>query len=240
MNPDLASEIARLRALNLSPKQIARKLALRPAEVSEILRSLAADSTLASREKGALPALDRCLINEKAAQQLLGSPKAGLIGLGQSQTSENQGLDGLAEIIVLRKERNNYLLCLYLVDYWCLGVKNAVEPRKLDQMKCQALIRQSSTRFNQDFQEISLEQAQAIIFGAVDYAAKLGLQPHPDYEKAKAHLGEPLENLPRIEFGRQGKPCYVAGPYDNSQRIIAKLQETAGAGNFNYFVPFEL
>jgi hypothetical protein len=81
-------------------------------------------------------------------------------------------------------------------------------------------------------------QAQAVIFGAIDYAAKFGLQPHRDFEKAKAHLGEPREDYPPIEFGRDGKPFFVAGPYDNALAILARLRTIAGEGNFGSITPF--
>jgi DNA-binding CsgD family transcriptional regulator len=46
MDAELEQEIYRLRALNLAPKQIARKLSLRPAEVSDIIRRQAQASGL--------------------------------------------------------------------------------------------------------------------------------------------------------------------------------------------------
>ena len=54
--------------------------------------------------------------------------------------------------------------------------------------------------------------------------------------KAKEHLGQPSENLLAIEFGRKGKPFYVSGPYDNPDKIVAKLRETVGEGNFDYLM----
>ena len=49
-------------------------------------------------------------------------------------------------------------------------------------------------------------------------------------------LGQPSENLLPIELGRQGKPFYVSGPYDNSDKIVASLRETVGEGNFDYLM----
>ncbi len=146
----------------------------------------------------------------------------------------------MAQIFVTRVEKNKYLVCSYLVDYWCLGVKNVLGPRKLDRTKYEAMVEKSYAKFNQDYREISLEQARAIILGAVEYASKLGLKPHPDFEAAKAHLGKPSEQLLPIEFGRGGEPFYVSGPYDNPEGIIAKLQETVGEENFKYITHLPL
>ena len=235
MSPEEIQEITRLRGLNLTPKQIARKLGLRPAEVNGVLRQQAGERAITRRAQGELAPLERCLINEKAARRLLETKKKrGWFGLGRGSEEAPDGVGGLAQIFVTRVEGNQYLVGSYLVDYWCLGVKNALKPRKLNRTKYEAMVKKAYAKFHQDYREITLSQAQAIIFGAVEYAQKLGLKPHRDWSKAKEHLGQPPENLRPIEFGRQGKPFYVSGPYDNPHQIVAKLRESVGDGNFDY------
>ena len=236
MSPEEIQEITRLRALNLSPKQIARKLGLRPAEVNGLLRQQAEEGAINRRALGELAPLERCLINEKAAQRLLLTEKKGWFGNWRGSSEAPDGVGGLAQIFVTRVEGNQYLVGSYLVDYWCLGVKNVLGPRKLNRTKYEAMVEKTYSKFQQDYREITLEQARAIIFGAVEYAQKLGLKPHRDWSKAKDHLGQPSESLLPIEFGRKGKPFYVSGPYDNSDKIIAKLRETVGEGNFDYLM----
>ncbi len=46
---------------------------------------------------------------------------------------------------------------------------------------------------------ITLEQAQAIVFGAIDYAADLGFKPHKDFQKTKKHLGT-WNGQPKLTF----------------------------------------
>jgi transcriptional regulator with XRE-family HTH domain len=233
MTPEQTQEIIRLRALNLSPKQIARKLGLRPAEVSAWLKNQAEEVSLSRRERGELAPWEQCLINEIAARQLLEPKKKGWFSRKKEGVLSDKGAEGLAEILVTRVEGNQYLVAMYLVDYWCLGVKDASRPLKLNRQKYEALIKKIYAPFQSGTREITLEEAQSIIFGSVDYAAQLGLKPHRDFEAAKAHLGKPPEKLLPIEFGREGKPCYVSGPYDNPERILAKLRETVGEGNFD-------
>ncbi len=236
MSPEQVQEIIHLRALNLSPKQIARKLSLRPAEVNELLRQQAEGVAITRRAQGELALLERCLINEKAAQRLLETKKKGWFGAKWGSEEAPDGVGGLAQIFVTRVEGNQYLVASYLVDYWCLGVKNVLGPRKLNRTKYEALVKKTYSKFQQEYREITLEQAQAIIFGAVEYAQKLGLKPHRDFSKAEEHLGQPSENLLSIEFGRNGQPFYISGPYDNPHKIIAKLRETVGEGNFDYLM----
>jgi hypothetical protein len=179
--------------------------------------------------------LNHTIQNENAARQLLEPAKKELFAQKKPDGIDD-GIGGLAEVFVTRVENNRYLVCSYLVDYWCLGVKNTFGPRKLDRLKYESLLQKVSSRFGQDLREITLEQAQAIILGAVDYAAGLGLKPHADFEKSQAHLGSRLPQLPSVEFGRNGKPYYISGPYDNPDKIIATLRERVEEGNFDYLM----
>lgn len=43
--------------------------------------------------------------------------------------------------------------------------------------------------FSDGYEEISLDQAQAIVYDAIDYANKLGFEPHKDFQQTKNHLG---------------------------------------------------
>lgn len=224
MTPEIRQEITQLRERNLSPKQIARKLGLKPAEVSAVIQTQAQAAADLRAEKGELPPLKYCLINTQAAEHLLDRAGHG--------KEEDEG--GLAQIFLVRVEGSRLWMSSFLVDYWCLGIKQTFGPRRMDTRKCEHMIQDFSQRFNQKFREISLEQAQSIIFGAVDYAAKCGFKPHADFEQSKAHLGTPTEPLLKIEFGCNGKPLYVSGPYDNSAWILRTLQQHVGEGNFDF------
>ncbi len=121
------------------------------------------------------------------------------------------------------------------MDYWCLGVKNALV-KKCDRPKYEYLLSQTANAFGEELQAISVEEVQAIVYGAIDYAASLGFPPHPDFEDAKTCLGPRAAQLQPIEFGRSGKPFYCSGPYDNAQKVIQTLRQNVGEGNFEYMV----
>ncbi len=93
-----------------------------------------------------------------------------MFGLRWGSEEAPDGVGGLAQIFVTRVDGNQYLVASYLVDYWCLGVKNALGPRKLNRTKYEAMVKKTYSQFQQDYREITLEQAQAILFGAVEYA----------------------------------------------------------------------
>jgi hypothetical protein len=231
MTPEQTQEISRLRALDLSPKQIARQLGLRPTEVTAFIKAQATEIEVSRTLRGELAPLEGCLIDAGTARKLLKLQKGNeLVNYLDSDAEDG---DGLTQIVVTRVEKKRYIACLYLVDCLCLGVKDAMGPRKLDYFGYQNLVNHIYGSTDRQYCEISLEQAQAIVFGAVDYARKLGFEPHADFEAAKVNLGAKLENLPEIEFGIDGKPFYISGPYDNPNAVIAKLNASVGEGNYD-------
>ncbi len=225
MTPEQIQEISRLRSLNLSPKQIARNLKLRPAEVTEIIRQQAATLALVRAERGEVAPLYNCLTNLSVA---------GILASDAPKFTGN--LNGFAQVFITRIDRQKLVVCSYLVDYWCLGVKDALKPKKMDRLEYEAMIKLMSHTFSEDFAEITLAQAQSIVFGAVDYAAGLGFEPHPDFEQAKSNLGVRPDYLTPIEFGKDGKPYYINGPYDQPSRVISKLNQSVGIGNYDYLI----
>ncbi len=80
-----------------------------------------------------------------------------------------------------------------------------------------------------------LDLAQQLVFGAVDYARGLGFEPHPDYADVVAHLGDPVGRCD-IEFGRDGMPFFVQGPYDDARRVLQTLDASVGPGNYHFLV----
>jgi hypothetical protein len=225
MTPEQIQEIIRLRSLNLSPKQIARSLNLRPAAVTEIIRNQAATLALDRAERGEVAPLHNCMVNDSVAEILeTDAPKF------------TANLNGFAQVFIARIDRQKLIVCSYLVDYWCLGVKNALGPKKMDRHEYEIMLESTADHFDEGFSEITLEQAQSIVFGALDYATGLGFDPHPDFAQAQPHLGPRPEKLIPIEFGKDGKPYYVNGPYDNADQIAATLNQSVGKGNYNYLI----
>ncbi|MBE9062172.1 hypothetical protein [cf. Phormidesmis sp. LEGE 11477] len=44
------------------------------------------------------------------------------------------------------------------------------------------------------------------------------------------------DDLPTLEFGKDGKPLYVNGPYDNADKVIKTLEKSVGKGNYDYLL----
>ncbi len=225
MTPEQTQEILQWRDRKLSAKEIARQMSLRPAEVNAFLREHYEQNPIAKT----LAPLVGCFINRTTALQLLSNDPA---LIKKSQQNERSGL---GQVLVVRCENHQYIVTSYLIDYWCLGVKDALL-KKGDRQKYLMLVEHSKNLFQEDLEEISLHQAQSIVFGAVDYAANLGFQPHADFERAKENLGPKLDGLLPVTFGLDGKPSYIAGPHDNPEKIMQTLKSKVGVGNFEYTI----
>lgn len=143
---------------------------------------------------------------------------------------------GLANITLSRRQPDGALIFgVYLVDVLCLGVKNTF---------CNADF--SMSRYRIDLVErvyrdddpipCSPDLAHHIIYGAIDFARQFGFEPQRDFTLSQCVLEErgSLELVEDIEFGREGKPLFIAGPDDNVPRILKQLESTAGRGHFDF------
>jgi hypothetical protein len=229
---DLLDKVGELRNDGHTPKDIARALGLRPGEVAPLVRAVASERGGAGVETdGQL--LVGCWVNQGWSTRLtvaghpdwpIGTPSA--VGFG-----------GLATAVVARAARSGgrASVCTMLVDSFCLGVKDAIPPRKLAGEKLAPFLRQSFGAYDRPPIEAPLELVQDLVYGAVEYARGLGFRPHPDFQACRAHLGE-RTGPSAITFGEDGKPLYISGPYDDANRVVRPLERSVGQGNYHFIV----
>ncbi len=235
-------EILKLRALDLTPKQIARKLGIKVSEVNATIQNQAEQTTLDRLAKGELDSVYQCLASENLIQLLskfspTNSIKNLLTKIIPVKNDDNINR-GLGLVLIAREARYNQItFSSYLLDIWCLGVKDAIAPRTIDRIKFEEVVEGLFNLFPGKPQQVPLEVAQGLIFGACEYAESLGFKPHKDFEKTRLHTGE-WDGIKRIEFGRNGKPCYVSGPHDNPEKIMETLKKSCGEGNFDFMAGF--
>ncbi len=145
---------------------------------------------------------------------------------------------GLAVVVVARRQPDgNIIFGNYLVDRYCLGLKNtyyeADVPRS--QFRSQVLPRLTP---ESSPEPISPALAHEIVYGGIEYAAQLGFRPQRDWRLSQFVL-DPPEAHPRtgqVEFGYQGQPLFISGPYDNVDAIRRQLDRTAGPGNYHFLI----
>jgi hypothetical protein len=138
--------------------------------------------------------------------------------------------DGIGYMITARQESTGGLVfALFLVDVFCLGVKNAFW-RAGSRSDLDNFIEQLET--SQKMRAITPACLVKIVRGAVEYAQSFGFVPHPDYRHASILLDgiDPSCCPNRFEFGRDGRPFYIQGPNESLAQATAISQRVENAG----------
>jgi len=144
------------------------------------------------------------------------------------------GAQGLVSVLITRQERYGRVrLCGWLVDVWCLGVKDVVGPRVTDERRAAEFTRSYFAAYQAPPLQAPVELARHLVFGAVAYARSLGFEPAPGFQATTGHLG-PWTGPSAIGFGRNGKPFFVQGPHDNAAAILTTLERSVGPDNFHF------
>lgn len=148
---------------------------------------------------------------------------------------------GIGSLLISRSLPDHKVAyAVFLLDVFCLGVKNAmfgVTSRQQYQEGLLANLKDHGARTR-----ISPAHARKLIEDSVAYALQMGLYPHRDYEAASRIFADidATSCTETFVFGKDGKPLFVAGPHDSRekcQRIMAALAEHCGEGSYHYLMP---
>ncbi|MFK7775112.1 MAG: hypothetical protein AB8F94_23425 [Saprospiraceae bacterium] len=142
---------------------------------------------------------------------------------------------GLAQIVVARQKPNGAILAgIYVVDIFCLGIKDTLYQIFDFEDDYRDFIDMNLNK-NGEMIEIEPQLAFNLIYGAREYAEDLGFEPHRDFKLTEYILPdvEDIEYID-IEFGKDGKPFYMSGPFDNVDKILNTLSKNVGADNFEF------
>lgn len=231
IDDETIQHVRELRALGLSPKEIARSLGMRPAAVADLVRKLAAERNAADPDADHLD----CLLNAgwSTGLSIQGHPE-------WHDPGADDGTGGLVTALVAsrRRHRRGATVCVYLLDVYCLGVKNAMGPDNIKDHALRRLTRHVFSGYHAPPVPAPIELVRDLVLGAADYANTLGFAPHPDFQPARAHLG-PWTGPSAITFGRDGKPTYVSGPYDDPDHVLRTLRRAVGRKGFNYTIALD-
>ena len=140
---------------------------------------------------------------------------------------------GLGTVVVCRYKSNGSAeVGVFLVDVWCLGVKSAFFTR-FDSPADQEYKLNSFYRGDVPQPEPAAN-GRKLIEDAVTYAKSLGIAPSSDYKKGARVFGgiDVKEATRRYTFGKDGKPYYISGPDDDSDRIVRILRNRLGEHGF--------
>ncbi len=146
--------------------------------------------------------------------------------------------NGIGPLLIARKQPDgDVVFATFLVDLYCLGVKDAFCNAGMSMRDYESRLKPMTFRGARPriIPPVLLHQ---FVYGAIDYAASIGFEPHRDFELASCLL-DPRETVPPnpgLRFGRDGKPLFISGPSDDVPRVLRVLERTVGAGNYDFLI----
>lgn len=149
---------------------------------------------------------------------------------------------GVGMVFLSRKTGARELaLSGFLVDAYCLGVKDAMF-RELDEDEMDELLDEIGA--TAPLAPVDPPYARKLLRDAAAYAQSLGLPPHPDYTTVESLFGDVAADACDVEFefGCEGHPLYVPGPGESATQIrrrIERLRQRLGDDGFDFGLPEE-
>lgn len=142
------------------------------------------------------------------------------------------GDEGMHSVYAIRQTRNGTVASIFLVDSLCLGVKDSFFIRNFD------LDAFRDRNRDRESEKVSPEHALKFIQDAISYARNIGFEPSAETDVCKQIFGatDAAECTTEFVFGKDGKPLYMPGPYDSSEKQLRILQtlNLLGAGNYHF------
>lgn len=170
--------------------------------------------------------------------ELLSSMSAGYT-VHESMIPANIFEVGIGNLVLSRRAGAQLVVSSFLTDIYCLGVKDAFHRVLLEWEYAEMM-----QRLQAQFPLTAVHPAclRKLVEGAVAYAQELGIPPHKDYFKARRIFLEidPDACPMSFQYGRDGKPLYIAGPNDSpakSERTLRLLEKRCGRDGFHYILP---
>lgn len=183
--------------------------------------------------------------NKKSKEAKILSPenyirkKAKNIPVYECWVNANWEESKLVQAVLSRKDSNGkIILCTFLVDLMCLGIKDTYYLYNLSETKYREQIYNISEQMSFDLCNYSL--IHNIVFSGLKFAKKFGFNPVKDFTSTtKYMLEEENANIEQIdiECGENGKPLYMRGPFESelkAKQIVEQLENTAGIGNYRF------
>ena len=158
------------------------------------------------------------------------------LSLGQWCNCYESGHMGMSNLICIRKTYTGHGASMFLLDEYCLGIKDADILRDVELSSIDEQMMERGGRV------VSPAYALKKITALIAWARQIGFDPHAKtYVAMEIFRGvEPSDCHETFSFGRpeDGQPMYISGPYDSPDRIrsiLGKLQRL-GPDNHSFAV----
>lgn len=140
---------------------------------------------------------------------------------------------GLGHVIVTRNHTGGKVsMADYLVDIYCLGVKDSFYRIRMEDYEVEDIVDQL------DAKECSYHEAHNWVYGAIAFAEEAGIEPEKGFNLTQFMLEEDNDEIPLIEYeyGKDGKHFLVAHSRQEANKYLPLLEKNLGEGNYDFIV----
>lgn len=137
---------------------------------------------------------------------------------------------GMQTVYAIRQTRSGSVASVFLVDTYCLGIKDAFFIKNFDMEGFRNRTAQMESK------SVSPEYALKFIQDAIAFAKNIGFDPSSQTGLCKMIFGnvDPTTCSEEFVFGLNGKPTYMSGPYDSPDKQQSILETLGKLGTDGY------
>ena len=161
--------------------------------------------------------------------------RARTLEIGKCFVSDDLKKMGEGHVIVSRIHTGGRIsVAVYLIDIWCVGVKDSFYELRMEDYEFSEMIGSYSLGLH----ECSYDEAHNWIYGAIDFAEEAGIEPDKSFNLTQYMLEEDDDNIPLIEYeyGKDGKHTLVAQSRLEASRYLPLLEKNLGKGNYDFIL----
>lgn len=163
--------------------------------------------------------------------------RARSLEIGTCYVSDDMTECGEGHVIVTRRHTGGrFSIAMYLVDTYCIGVKDSLFRLRLEEEELEEMLDSVP-----GIRECSYEEAHNWVYGAIAWAEEAGIEPDKSFAVTKYMLEEDTDEIPLIEyeFGRDGKHLLMANNNLEASRYLPLLKKNLGEGNFAFTIKMD-
>ena len=160
--------------------------------------------------------------------------RARSLEIGACYISEAMKECGEGHVIVTRRHTGGRVsLAMYLVDIYCLGVKDSFFRLRLEEDELEEMLDRGPI-----LRECSYEEAHNWVYGAIAWAEEAGIAPDKSFAITKYMLEEDTDDVPLIEyeFGYNGKHLLMANNNLELSKYLPLMNKNLGEGNYAFTI----
>jgi hypothetical protein len=137
--------------------------------------------------------------------------------------------------VVLARGGRDVALAAFLVDVFCLGIKDVMF-QSLDEEAAEMYLQ--TTHAAAPLIAVEPSYARKLLRDLSAWSQSIGFAPHRDFEPVEKLFGDVDADASdaAFRFGRDGKPFYIPGPSESPLQIrrrVEQLRKTLGDGGFD-------